>query len=104
MAITKAVKDAIQLRGLFKEHSVDHGVIVVYCDSQSAICFTKDQMYHERTKHIVVQYHFILEILVDGYINVLKIGTENNHIDMLTKLLPIAKFEHYLDLVSICCK
>ncbi|XP_074336687.1 secreted RxLR effector protein 161-like [Apium graveolens] len=31
----------------------------VYYDSLRAICLAKDQVYHERTKHIDVRYHFL---------------------------------------------
>ena len=32
---------------------------IVYCDSQSAIDLSKNTMYHVRTKHIDVRYHWI---------------------------------------------
>ena len=60
-------------------------------------------MFHERTKHIDVRYHFVREIIASGDIIVSKIGTCDNPADMLTKLLPISKFEHCLDLVGVHC-
>ena len=102
MAVTEAIKEAIWLRGLLGELSMDHGVTVVHCDSQSAIHLTKDSMYHERTKHIDVRYHFIKEIIAQGNIQVLKIGTEDNPADMLTKPLCVGKFEHCLNLLGVC--
>ncbi|KAG8491178.1 hypothetical protein CXB51_014420 [Gossypium anomalum] len=59
MAITKACKEAIWLKGLFSELNEDLQISTVFCDSQSAIFLTKDQMFHERTKHIDVRYHFV---------------------------------------------
>ena len=47
---------------------MDHGIIIVHYDSQSAIHITKDQMYQERTKYIDMWCHFIQDILVDSYI------------------------------------
>ena len=32
---------------------------IVHCDSQSAIDLSKNTMYHARTKHIDVRYHWI---------------------------------------------
>lgn len=38
----------------------------LYCDSQSVICLTKDGMFHERTNHIDMIYHFIQGVIVEG--------------------------------------
>ncbi|KAG8481083.1 hypothetical protein CXB51_025814 [Gossypium anomalum] len=59
MAITEACKEAIWLKGFFSELNEDLQISTVFCESQSAIFLTKDQMFHERTKHIDVRYHFV---------------------------------------------
>ena len=58
----------------------------------------KHQMYHERTKHIDVRYHFIREIEV---IKVKKIDTADNPADMMIKPVPSHKFEYCLDLLGV---
>ncbi|KAG8498690.1 hypothetical protein CXB51_005073 [Gossypium anomalum] len=73
MAITEACKEAIWLKGLFSELNEDLQISTVFCDSQSAIFLTKDQMFHERTKHIDVRYHFVRDIIARGDIVVSKI-------------------------------
>ncbi|KAG8485491.1 hypothetical protein CXB51_021304 [Gossypium anomalum] len=98
MAITEACKEAIWLKGLFNKLNEDLQISTVFCDSQSAIFLTKDQMFHERTKHIDVRYHFVRDIIARGDIVVSKISTHENPADMMTKSLPITKFEHCLDL------
>ncbi|KAG8486717.1 hypothetical protein CXB51_020156 [Gossypium anomalum] len=103
MAITEACKEAIWLKGLFSELNEDLQISTVFCDSQSAIFLTKDQMFHERTKHIDVRYHFVRDIIARGDIVVSKISTHENPADMMTKSLPITKFEHCLDLVGVHC-
>ncbi|PHT32202.1 hypothetical protein CQW23_28539 [Capsicum baccatum] len=55
-------------------------------------------MFYERTKNIVVWYYFVHEIIARGDIVVRKISTYDNPADMMTKTLPSANFEHYLDL------
>ena len=69
----------------------------------SVIFVIKDQMFHERTKHIDVRYHFMCDIIARGDIVVAKVNTHDNLVDMMMKILHVAKFEHYLDLVSIFC-
>ncbi|KAG8501668.1 hypothetical protein CXB51_004714 [Gossypium anomalum] len=103
MAITEACKEAIWLKGLFSELYEDLQISTVFCDSQSAIFLTKNQMFHERTKHIDARYHFVREIITRGDIVMSKISTHENPVDMMTKSLPITKFEHCLNLVGVHC-
>ncbi|KAL3514409.1 hypothetical protein ACH5RR_027126 [Cinchona calisaya] len=101
MAITEAIKEALWLKGLFGELNLLQDVITIHCDSQSAIHLTKDQMYHERTKHIDVKYHFIRDTIAEKKVSVQKINTRDNPVDMFTKSLPVAKFKHCLDLIGV---
>ena len=63
MAVAEVVKEAIWLRGLVSDLGLQQGETVVFCDSQSAIHLTKNQMYHERTKHIDVRFHFLRKVV-----------------------------------------
>ena len=74
---------------------------MVFSDSQSAIHLTKNDAYHSKTKRISVKYHYVIDTVATGEIVVKKIHTSENPADMLTKPLPISKFKHCLDLVSI---
>ena len=87
------------MNGLFGELSDQLQINTLFCNSQSAIFLTKDQMFHEKTKHIDVRYHFVREIIARGDIVVSKVGTQDNPRDMMTKSLPIAKFVHCSNLV-----
>ncbi|KAE8708400.1 putative sphingolipid transporter spinster-like protein 2-like [Hibiscus syriacus] len=66
MAVTEAVKEAIWFQGFLGELGMEHKHIKVHCDSQSVIHLAKNQVYHARTKHIDVRYHFVREILEEG--------------------------------------
>ena len=69
--------------------------------NKSAIHLAKNQVFHARTKHIDVRYHFMLEILKEEEISLQKISTTENAADMMTKVVSKAKFKHCLDLVNI---
>ena len=58
-------------------------------------------MFHERTKHIDVRYHFIQGFIAEGSIKVRKISTRNNPADMMTKHVPTSKFELCSSLIGI---
>ena len=57
MALTSEAKESIWLKGLVSELGIAQDFATVYCDSLSAIYLAKDQVHHDRTKHIDVRYH-----------------------------------------------
>ena len=63
MALTEATKEALWLQGLVEEFGMKQETVPIYSDSQSAIHLTKNQGYHERTKHIDNRLHFIRDIV-----------------------------------------
>lgn len=101
IALTEAIKEAIWLKGFVSELEGEEVPGTVWCDSQSAVCLSKNQVFHERTKHIDVRLHFIRDIIAQGLVAVKKVAGEDNPADMLTKVVPGSKFAHCLDLVNI---
>ena len=58
-------------------------------------------MFHERTKHIDVKYHYVRDVISQGKLKVRNISTHDNLADMMTKAVSVAKFELCSSLVSI---
>nr|GEY48941.1 retrovirus-related Pol polyprotein from transposon TNT 1-94 [Tanacetum cinerariifolium] len=86
MALTETVNEAIWLSGLLEELGVELNTMTVNCDNQGAIHLSRNHVFHERTNHINVRYHFIREVLEAKTFKVLKVGTEHNDADALTKV------------------
>jgi hypothetical protein len=63
MAIAEVTKEALWLKGIHSELCRIKSCITIYCDSQSAIHLTKDQMITEKSKHIDIRYHFVRDII-----------------------------------------
>ena len=101
MAIAEAGKEVAWLKGLYAELCGDDSCIKLFSDSQIAIYLTKDQMFHERTKHIDIKYHYVRHVVAEGKLKVYKISTHDNPADMMTKHVPVAKFELCSSLVGI---
>lgn len=57
-------------------------------------------MYHYRTKHIGVKYHFIHFIILNGVLQVEKISTNHSPSDMGTKVVPTKKLEFSCILIT----
>lgn len=64
------------------------GQIVVHCDNQAIIIFTKDLKFHSRIKYIETQYNFVRDIIVKREVSVKYISTHHMVIDLLTKRIP----------------
>ncbi|CAM8883258.1 unnamed protein product [Rhodiola kirilowii] len=101
IAICDACKEAVWLQGLLFEAKLIDKCTVIYSDSQSAIHLSKNPVYHERTKHIEVKYHYIRELLNSGIIALLKVPTADNPADMGTNVVTNLKLKHCLRLLCI---
>lgn len=87
-ATTKAGQEIAWLRNLLSFVGIKHPTpTVLCCDNQGAVDLTKKTVFHGRTKHIEVQYHWIREQVEKGYITLRHVPTENMLADMLTKAL-----------------
>jgi transposase InsO family protein len=96
MAATEACKELLWLKRFLQELGFKQQRYVVLCDNQSAIHLAKNSMFHKRTKHIDVRYHWIRDCLEDGLFELDKVHTDDNGSDMLTK--PLAK-----EKLKVCC-
>ena len=66
---------------------ISQGCVKIHCDSQSAIHLANHQVYHERTKHIDIRFHFVRDMIETKEIMVEKVASEENPADMFTKSL-----------------
>jgi len=62
-------------------------------DSKSALALAKNPVFHERSKHIRVRYHFIRSCLEEGSVRANYINTQDQLADFLTKSLGRVKFQ-----------
>jgi hypothetical protein len=60
----------------------------LWCDNESTIALVKDAgVFHSRTKHIDLRYHYIREMLERGQLQLKHVASENNLADIFTKSL-----------------
>ncbi|MCO5582424.1 hypothetical protein L7F22_036319 [Adiantum nelumboides] len=76
-------------------------VVVIYCDNLSSIQLAWNPMFHARTKHIEVHYHFIRARVLDGNINLTYINTEDQAADLFTKALGVEKLQCFRGMLGL---
>jgi len=88
IAVTSAATQALWLSRMLGEllgSKVD--LVELKVDSKSALALAKNPVFHDRSKHIRIKYHFIRECLEDGSIKADHICTTDQLADILTKSL-----------------
>ena len=60
----------------------------IFEDNQGAIALAYNPVFHKRSKHIDVRYHFVRERVASGEVELLYVATEHQLADLLTKPLP----------------
>jgi hypothetical protein len=92
MAATEAAKQALWLRTLLGELTATQPKIVtLFVDNNSAIALMKNPVFHGRSKHIDIKYHFIRECVERRQILVKRVCTTEQKADAVTKPLAAVK-------------
>ncbi|MCO5565045.1 hypothetical protein L7F22_018715 [Adiantum nelumboides] len=69
--------------------------VVIHCDNLSSIQLAQNPVFHARTKHIEVHYHFIRERVLDGSIDLTFVRTDEQVADFFTKTLGAEKLRQF---------
>ncbi|GKD00727.1 putative reverse transcriptase, RNA-dependent DNA polymerase [Tanacetum coccineum] len=66
------------------------------CCGQSTICIVKNPVFHSKTKHIEIRHHFIRDSNEKKLIQMIKIRTDQNVRDLLTKAFDVSRFQYLI--------
>ena len=96
-ALADTTSELIWLRWLLKDLGVStSSATPLYCDNQSAIHITYNDVFHERTKHIKIDCHFIRYHLIHGALKLISISSTNQLANIFTKSHPKDVFVRWL--------
>lgn len=104
MALTSAAKEAVYLRNFLTElgfQSLVNQPIILHGDNLSSHHLVKNPVYHSRSKHIDIRFHYIREIYNKKIIDLKYVSTHDNIADIFTKNLNKEKHLNFTTLLGL---
>jgi hypothetical protein len=110
MSLKEATKESLYLQNFIKElfsynylssYNLFNKVNTIKTDSLSAIELAKNPLYHARTKHVDITYHFVRENLLEENIDLVYENTSTILADNLTKPTSSPKFKDFISRINL---
>ncbi|GJY54709.1 putative ribonuclease H-like domain-containing protein [Tanacetum coccineum] len=70
--------------------------IKIFIDNESTISIVKNLVFHSKTNHIEIRHHFIRDSNEKKLIKMIKIHTDHNFTDLLTKAFDVSRFQYLI--------
>jgi hypothetical protein len=69
---------------------------LIHCDNQSCMKLSENLVFHDKSKHIEIKYHYIRDMVQRGVMELQYISTDEHIADILTKPLSRVKYEYFI--------
>lgn len=93
-ALAYTCADTIYVHHLLRDLGISLSTpIIIYCDNLSATYMEANPVFHARSKHIELDYHFVRERVAKGTYKVAFVSTQNQIADIFTKGLSRLRFD-----------
>ena len=103
VVVAAAMNQALWIRklmaDLFMEQKESTQILV---DNQAAISIANNLVFHGKTKHFKLKLYFLRDVQNEGEIQLVYCKTESQNVDILTKLLPKARYEFLRQRLGVC--
>jgi hypothetical protein len=97
-----ASREAVWLRKLLARiFDLELEPTLIHCDNQSCVKLTENLVFHDRSKHIEIKYHYIWDIVQRGVVELQYISTDEQITNILTKPLSRVKYEYFRDKLGV---
>jgi hypothetical protein len=90
------------LKRLLKDlHEEVSDPMEIYCDNLSSIQLAKNPVFHARTKHIEVHYHFVRERVLSDEVELTHVPPNRQIADIFTKPLGLDKLRQFSGVLGL---
>jgi len=98
VALSKAAREACWLRNLYTELGLlNENVPTLICgDNNRSLAMAQNPLFHKRSKHIAICWHWVRELVQEGTITVDSCRDPEQTADILTKALPRQKHTRHV--------
>ncbi|XP_026450884.1 uncharacterized protein LOC113351015 [Papaver somniferum] len=102
-AMTHTTSEIVWLRWLLSDMGIHMiGSTPLYCDNKAAIHIAHNDVFHERTKHIEIDFHFELHHFKQQTNKLPYVSSEFQLADLLTKSLPSPRLRFLVNNLKMC--
>ncbi|KAD2392755.1 hypothetical protein E3N88_39732 [Mikania micrantha] len=98
VAAASCCSQVLWIQQQMRDYCLNYLTTPIHVDNEAAIAITKNSVYHSRSKHIDIRFHFIRDCYEKKLIDVVKIHTNEQRADLLTKAFDKNCFKYLLKL------
>ena len=73
----------------------------IYCDNQSCVKLSENPVFHDKSKHIEIKYHYIRDMVQRGAVKLQYVATNEQVADVLTNPITRAKLEYFIEKLGV---
>lgn len=85
------------LQNLFQDLQIqDQGPATLFCNNQAALHIAANPIFHEQTRHIEIDYHFVRDKIMEGKLTTKFVPSSSQLADIFTKALRKERFHSLL--------
>ena len=101
IAVARFSTQMLWMKSQLEDINIFESNIHILCDNTSAICLSRNPIFHSRAKHIEIKHNFIRDYIQKGILSLKFIDTDHQWVDVFTKPLSKDRFNFILKHLSM---
>jgi hypothetical protein len=102
IALSVAVREVVWLLKILTDlFDREMDPTIIHCDNQSCVKLSENPVFHDKSKHIEIKYHYIKDMVQRKTVHVQYLSTHEHIADIFTKPLAKTKFEYFREKLGL---